>query len=117
MSERIQTAVVGATGYAGYELARLLLRHPQVERTVFYMREPNGARCLTEVFPALRGWGEAPVRKFTPEAVAAQGAKAVFLATPHEASIETVPQLMEQRQRVVDLSGAFRFRGLLPGLV
>jgi N-acetyl-gamma-glutamyl-phosphate reductase len=111
MSGRLQTAVVGATGYAGYELARLLLRHPHVERAVFYLREPNGARCLTEIFPALRGWGEAPVRKFSAEAVAAQGAKVAFLATPHEASIEAVPQLMECRMRVVDLSGAFRFPG------
>jgi len=111
MSERFQTAVVGATGYAGYELARLLLRHPRVERTVFYLRQPNGAKCLTEIFPALRGWGEAPVRKFSAEAVAAQGASVAFLATPHEASIETAPQLLENRMRVVDLSGAFRFRG------
>ena len=110
MSERLQTAVVGATGYAGYELARLLLRHPHIERTVFYLREPNGAKCLTEIFPALRGWGEAPVRKFSPEAVAGQGAKIAFLATPHEVSIETVPQLVEAGMRVVDLSGAYRFR-------
>ena len=109
MSERLQTAVLGATGYAGYELARLLLRHPRVERAVFYLREPNGAKCLTEIFPALRGWGEAPVRKFSAEAVAAQGAKIAFLATPHEASLEAVPQLMETGMRLVDLSGAFRF--------
>ncbi len=109
MSQTVQTAVVGATGYAGYELARLLLRHPRVARTVFYLREPNGAKCLTEIFPALRGWGEAPVRKFSADAVAAQGAKIAFLATPHEASLEIVPQLLETGMRAVDLSGAFRF--------
>lgn len=109
MNTSVQTAVVGATGYAGYELARLLLRHPRVGETVFYLREPNGARCLTEIFPALRGWGEAPVRQLSAEAVAAQGAQVAFLATPHEASIETVPELLQSGLRVVDLSGAFRF--------
>jgi len=110
MSRRVATAVVGATGYAGYELARLLLRHPGTERPVFYLRETNGAKCLTEVFPALRGWGDAPVRKFTPEAVASQGAQVAFLATPHEASLEYAPEILKAGTRVVDLSGAFRFR-------
>lgn len=109
MSRPVETAVVGATGYAGYELARLLLRHPRVERTVFYLRETNGAKCLTEIFPALRGWGEAPVRPFSAGAVASQGAQTAFLATPHEASMELAPQLLQSGLRVVDLSGAFRF--------
>jgi len=111
MKRPVTTAVVGATGYAGYELARLLLRNPGTERPVFYLRETNGAKCLSEVFPALRGWGDAPVRTFTPEAVAAQGAQVAFLATPHEASIEYAPELLKVGSRVVDLSGAFRFRG------
>jgi N-acetyl-gamma-glutamyl-phosphate reductase len=111
MSSAVQTAVVGATGYAGYELARLLLRHPGTERPVFYLRETNGAKCLTEVFPALRGWGDAPVRTFSPEAVASQGAQVAFLATPHEASLGYAPELLKAGLRVLDLSGAFRFRG------
>ncbi len=110
MRRPVQTAVVGATGYAGYELARLLLRHPGTERPVFYLRETNGAKCLAEVFPALRGWGDAPVRTFSPEAVASQGAQVAFLATPHEASQECAPELLKRGLRVVDLSGAFRFR-------
>ncbi|HKM89835.1 MAG TPA: N-acetyl-gamma-glutamyl-phosphate reductase [Candidatus Acidoferrales bacterium] len=110
MSRPVQTAVVGATGYAGYELARLLLRHPGTGRPVFYLRETNGAKCLAEVFPALRGWGDAPVRTFSPEAVASQGAQVAFLATPHEVSLECAPELLKGGLRVVDLSGAFRFR-------
>lgn len=106
-------AVVGATGYAGFELARLLLRHPAVARPTFYLRE-NGAgsraSCLTEVFPQLRGWGEAPCRAFSVEAIAKSGAEFVFLATPHEASLEAAPELLAAGLRVVDLSGAFRFR-------
>lgn len=111
MSAPYRVAVVGATGYAGFELAKLLLRHPRIERPTFYLRENSAqVRCLTELFPQLRGWGEAPCRPFSVEAVASSGASLVFLATPHEASLELVPSLLAARLRVVDLSGAFRFR-------
>ena len=60
MTDPLRVAVVGATGYAGFELARLLLRHPKIEKPVFYLREGHaGVRCLTELYPQLRGWGEA----------------------------------------------------------
>lgn len=114
-----KVAVVGATGYAGFELARLLLRHALVARPVFYLRESgngngagtkaHGARCLAEIFPQLRGWGEAPCHAFSVDAIAQSGAGFVFLATPHEASLEAVPALVAAGLRVVDLSGAFRF--------
>ena len=113
MTARAQIAVVGATGYSGFELAKILLRHPLVERPVFFLRESNGApppKCLTHVFPHLRGWGEAPVRSLSIEAIARSGAQVAFLATPHEASLELAPALLRAGLRVVDLSGAFRFR-------
>jgi N-acetyl-gamma-glutamyl-phosphate reductase len=111
LSDPRRVAVVGATGYAGYELARLLLRHPQIQKPTFYLRESNAhVHCLTELFPQLRGWGEAPCRTFSIDAVAGSGAATVFLATPHETSAEIVPQLVNAGMRVVDLSGAFRFR-------
>jgi N-acetyl-gamma-glutamyl-phosphate reductase len=109
VSARARVAVVGCTGYTGYQLARLLLRHPAIEKPVFYLRDGNH-RCLTELFPALRGWGEAPVRPLSVEAIIADGAEYVFLSTPHEASLEIAPPLAAAGLRVVDLSGAFRFR-------
>ena len=106
-----RVAVIGATGYAGFELARILLRHPQIERPAFYLREENSsARCLTQIFPQLRGWGEAPCRPLSVSAIAASGAGTAFLATPHEASLELVPELLDAGLRAIDLSGAFRFR-------
>jgi N-acetyl-gamma-glutamyl-phosphate reductase len=108
---KLRIAVVGVTGYAGFELARLLLRHPQVDKPTFYLREGSTqARCLTELFPQLRGWGEAPCRPLSVKAIVDSGAKTAFLSTPHEASIELAPELVEAGLRVVDLSGAFRFR-------
>jgi N-acetyl-gamma-glutamyl-phosphate reductase len=111
MTDPQRVAVVGATGYAGFELAQLLLRHPKVAKPTFYLRESSkGVHCLSEIFPQLRGWGEAPCRPYSAEAIAGSGASVAFLATPHEASLEFVPQLLEKGLRVVDLSGAFRFR-------
>ena len=113
MSDRTKVAVVGATGYAGYELARLLLRHPDIDTPTFFLRgEHANVRCLTQLYTQLRGWGEAPCRSLSVEAVANSGADVVFLSTPHEASLELVPELLaaNPEMRIVDLSGAFRFR-------
>ena len=113
MTDPLRVAVVGATGYAGFELARLLLRHPNIEKPVFYLREGHeGVRCLTELYPQLRGWGEAPCKPLSVEGIARSGAQVVFLSTPHEASLELVPALLAASPalRIVDLSGAYRFR-------
>ena len=104
-----QVAVVGVTGYTGFELARILLRHPAVTSPVFYVRETHGAKCLAELFPQLRGLGEAPLRPLSVDAITQSGAGTAFLATPHEVSAEIAPALVEAGLRVVDLSGAFRF--------
>lgn len=110
-AEKPRVAVVGATGYAGFELTRLLLRHPRIRKPTFYLRESSAqVKCLSELFPQLRGWGEAPCRPFSVEAVVESGARVALLATPHEASLEVAPPLVAAGLRVVDLSGAFRFR-------
>jgi N-acetyl-gamma-glutamyl-phosphate reductase len=113
MTDPLRVTVVGATGYAGYELARLLLRHPHIERPTFFLRDGHAnVRCLTELYPQLRGWGEAPCRPLSVDAVAKSGAQVAFLSTPHEASLELVPALLAANPalRIVDLSGAYRFR-------
>ncbi len=111
MTEPLRVAVVGATGYAGFELARLLLRHPQIDTPTFYLRESSaGVRCLSELYPQLRGLGDAPCRLLSVDAIVSSGANVAFLSTPHEASLELVPALVDAGMRVVDLSGAFRFR-------
>ena len=113
MKDPIRVAVVGATGYAGFELARLLLRHPQIQKPTFFLRDGQAhVRCLSELFPQLRGWGEARCKPLSIEAVAGSGADVVFLSTPHEASLELVPALLaaNPKLRIVDLSGAYRFQ-------
>ena len=102
-------AVMGVTGYTGFELAKLLLHHPEVSQATFYVRDTNGSHCLSQLFPQLRGSGEAPLRALSVEAIASSPAGTAFLATPHEASAELAPQLLDAGLKVVDLSGAFRF--------
>ena len=109
MRDPRQIAVVGVTGYTGFELATLLLRHPGIGKPTFYVRETNGARCLSEMFPQLRGWGEASLKPLSVEAIASSTAGTAFLATPHEVSAELAPKLLDAGVRVIDLSGAFRF--------
>ena len=110
MRNPLQVAVVGVTGYTGLELARILLRHPAIPPPVFYVRETNGAKCLAELFPQFRGWGEAPLRPLSVDAITSSNAGTAFLATPHEVSAELAPALLQAGLRVIDLSGAFRFK-------
>src|SRR6202166_3852084 len=101
-------AVIGVTGYTCCELATLLLRHPGIAKQAFYVRETNGAHCLSEMFPQLRGWGEASLKPLSLETIAGSTAGTAFLATPHEVSAELAPKLLDAGLRVIDLSGAFR---------
>jgi N-acetyl-gamma-glutamyl-phosphate reductase len=111
MRDPRQIAVVGVTGYTGFELARILLRHPAANHTTFYVRDTQGAKCVGEMFPQLRGVAEAPLRTVSLDDIKASPAGTAFLATPHEFSAEVAPALIDAGLRVVDLSGAFRFRG------
>ncbi|HUN84281.1 MAG TPA: N-acetyl-gamma-glutamyl-phosphate reductase [Terracidiphilus sp.] len=118
MTQAIQTAVVGVTGYAGAELARLLLRHPRLKAVppVFAGRldEKDAARGgipLSAVHPQLannNGNAGLKLEPFSWELLAERGVKVLFLATPHEQSREWVPQAMARGLRVIDLSGAWR---------
>jgi N-acetyl-gamma-glutamyl-phosphate reductase len=110
MRNPLQVAVVGVTGYSGLELARILLRHPALQLPVFYVRDTNGRKCLAELFPQFRGWGEAPLQPLSVDAITSSNAGTAFLATPHEVSAELGPSLLQAGLRVVDLSAAFRFR-------
>ena len=56
MTAKLKTAVLGATGYSGLELTRILLRHPRIEKPVLLRRaSDNGSADLADVFPTLSG--------------------------------------------------------------
>jgi N-acetyl-gamma-glutamyl-phosphate reductase len=118
MTDTVQTAVVGVTGYAGAELARLLVRHPRLrgKPPVFAGRvdEKDAARGgvpLGEIHPQLAdssGTGALRQEPFSWELLANRGVEVLFLATPHEQSREWAPEALKRGLRVIDLSGAWR---------
>jgi len=116
VAAKLKTAVLGATGYSGLELTRILVRHLRVEKPVLLRRpaqngsEPEGALDLAETFPALSGNGGYPLHPLSWEALKRQGVELLFLATPHAASRELVPEAIAHGLRVVDLSGAWRLK-------
>jgi N-acetyl-gamma-glutamyl-phosphate reductase len=111
MSAKLKTAVLGASGYSGLELTRILDRHPRLEKPVLLRREGSeGATDLAEVFPELSGNGGYPLRALSWPELKRQGVQLLFLATPHEASRSLVPEAVAQGLRVIDLSGAWRLK-------
>ena len=108
---RIKTAIVGASGYTGMELLRLLLVHPGVELVAVTSRAEAG-KCLAAVFPRFQ---KAPGAALSfiepdPDAIAATGAKVAFLALPHGVAAEIARALLERGLKVIDLSADFRLR-------
>ena len=111
MAAKLKTAVLGASGYSGLELTRILERHPRLEKPLLLRREgSDGAADLAEVFPELSGNGGYPLRPLSWPEVKRQGVQLLFLATPHEASRALVPEAIAQGLRVIDLSGAWRLQ-------
>jgi N-acetyl-gamma-glutamyl-phosphate reductase len=111
MFGKLKTAVLGASGYSGLELTRILERHPQLEKPVLLRREGGGeAKDLAEIFPELSGNGGYPLGPLSWPELKRLGVQLLFLATPHEASRALVPEAIAQGLRVIDLSGAWRLK-------
>ncbi len=109
--KRVKTAIVGASGYSGMELLRLLLGHPGVELAAATSRQEAG-KALADVFPRFRGAVGAELKFIEPDpdAIAATGAQAAFLALPHGVAAEIARALLERGLKVIDLSADFRLR-------
>jgi len=102
-----KVAVVGATGYTGVELLRLLVMHPGVEISCVTSRSNDGTR-VDEMFPSLRGFLDLP---FTvPDDGRLAEADVVFFATPNGVAMDSVPALLKAGTRVIDLAADFRIR-------
>lgn len=112
MSARLKTAVLGATGYSGLELARLLLRHPRLEKPALLRRQESCEESgnLSDIFPALAGNGSYPLQPLCWSELKRQEVQLLFLATPHQASRSLVPEALANGLRVIDLSGAWRLK-------
>ncbi len=100
-------AVVGATGYTGFELLRLLGSHGGVE-VMSLTSETYAGKKVDEVFPALASVHDRTLVKF--ELSVCEGADLVFCCLPHRVAMNTVPSLLEAGHRVVDFSADYRLR-------
>ena len=105
--EKVRVAIIGASGYSGEELVRLLLPHPQVELTAITSRE-NAGKSVGEVFPR---YAECPLKFIRPEvSEVARLAEVVFLALPNGLAGEYARPLLAAGRKVIDLSADFRLR-------
>lgn len=109
MAHTIKVGIVGATGYTGVELLRLLAAHPNAEVTAVTSRSEAGI-LVADYFPSLRGIYDLAFQ--TPEDAQLEQCDLVFFATPHGVAMRDAPALIEKGVRVVDLSADFRLRDI-----
>ena len=86
---KTRVGIIGATGYTGEELLRLLLRHPEVEVTALTSQKYAGVP-IDQVFPSLMKHIELKCEELSPERIS-QKVDFVFTAVPHKTAMETVP--------------------------
>jgi N-acetyl-gamma-glutamyl-phosphate reductase len=101
----IKVGIIGASGYTGLELVKMLLVHPKFELT--YVANSEGGMNLTSLHPSLEGVCEFEVKKADPKEAASQ-CELLFLALPHKTAMAFVKPLVEYGCRVVDLSADYR---------
>ena len=100
----LKVAVVGATGYTGEELLKVLIRHPQVEIAALCSRRDWMWRPrIDEVFPELVGRLDMPCEPIDPAALKGR-ADVAMLCVPHTVAMEHVPALLAAGLRVIDFS-------------
>jgi N-acetyl-gamma-glutamyl-phosphate reductase len=105
---KTRVGIIGATGYTGVELLRLLLHHPEVEVTALTSQKYAGLP-IGQVFPSLSKQIEMNCEELSVEQVSKK-ADFIFTALPHKTAMETVPLFYRAGKRVVDLSADFRLK-------
>ena len=109
MSEKVCVALIGASGYTGSELARLLAGHPRAELVIATASGERVGQKLSDLFPHLRGLCDLELQEVDLDAIAAKCQVAV-IALGHGKALEIVPQLLHRGVRVIDLGADYRLR-------
>lgn len=102
----LKVAVVGASGYTGVELLRLLYCHPEVAVTCV-TSERSAGKKVSDIFPSVRDCYQQVLEHLEPVRVA-EKADFIFTALPHQAAMEVVPTFLKLGKKVVDLSADYR---------
>ena len=105
---KMRVGIIGATGYTGVELLRLLLLHPKVEVTVLTSQKYAEVE-IDQVFPSLTSRLQLKCEELNIDRIS-QKVDFIFAAVPHKTAMETVPLFYQKGKRVVDLSADFRFK-------
>ena len=105
----IKVGIIGATGYTGIELLRLLAPRKDIEIVVVTSREKEGL-SVQEHFPNLRG--HLDLNFAAPESEVLNACDVVFYATPHGVAMHSVPTLLDKGVRIIDLSADFRIKDI-----
>lgn len=108
MSEKVSVALVGASGYTGSELARLLANHPRAELKVATATGERAGQPLSDLFPSLRGVCDITLQEPNLDAIGA--CDVTIIALGHGKALELAPQLLERGTRVIDLGADYRLR-------
>lgn len=106
MDKKIQVGIIGATGFTGSELARILLRHPKVNLAAI-SSETHAGRDFSEVHPMFRNIFDLPLVT-AKDLLADENIEILFLALPHGVSMEFVRDMDTGSRRIIDLSADFR---------
>ncbi len=101
----IKTGIVGATGYTGSELLRLLYHHPEVDIKVITSESKTGQQ-FSDIHPAFTGLVDHQLK--SADSLSDMELDAVFLALPHGVSMNYVKKFQSNGFKIVDLSGDFR---------
>jgi len=104
----LKVAVVGASGYTGVELIRLLVGHPEIEISSVTSRQHEGLP-ISQVFPSLTGFCELVCEPVDVDAIA-EKSDLVFTALPHKSAMEVIPGFLAAGCKVVDLSADYRLK-------
>ncbi len=99
-------AIIGASGYTGAELVRLVIGHPRLQLAGVYARRAAGQK-LADTFPQFAGVVDLTLQPYSADSVEAE---VVFLALPHHESAEVAAELHARGKYVLDLSADFRLR-------
>lgn len=113
----IKVAIVGASGYAGGELVRLLSRHQDVHLTHLYVSEnsADAGAAISELYGTVYGQCNLKLEPLSLQhasGVTAEDCDVIFLATDHKVSHDLAPIFLDNGIEVIDLSGAFRVSDL-----
>ncbi len=106
----IRAGIIGATGYAGAELVRILSGHPEVSLSVITSRQYAGIP-FADIYPALTGRVDLNCEEYSVDRFSS-GTDVVFTALPHQLPMAFVPELLAAGKKVIDLSADFRFKDL-----